>query len=140
MKIMARITGLGLFLFAVSGSAKADVLANVAPDTFPLLACSDGWASCDVDGQTITPDMLGDASGRPHPSDMRYGFFDLDALPGLSPFVTLSSFAQVPEAGGGDGGTDSGIIASATSGGGAVTSWHAKLAEIPNSVIVDWSK
>lgn len=67
---------------------------------FPALPCQDGWAACLVDGQPVTPGMVLDGKGRPHPADMRIGFFDFDALPGLSPFGSLSAYkgGEVPTA------------------------------------------
>ncbi len=70
---------------------------------FPGLPCQDGWASCLVDGQRLSPGMVLDSSGRPHPSDMRLGFFEFDALPALSPFSGLSSYTgEGVEPAGGD--------------------------------------
>ena len=63
---------------------------------FPGLPCSDGWAACIVDGTVVSPGMVLDDGARPHPADMRLGFFDLDPLPGLSPFVGLSDYPSDP--------------------------------------------
>lgn len=78
---------------------------------FPGLPCSDGWAACIVDGTVVSPGMVLDKGQRPHPGHMRAGFFDLDPLPGFSPFVGLSPYdgeAAEPEAVASSGGRRSG--------------------------------
>lgn len=65
---------------------------------FPELACQDGWAAC-LDGrhvQDATP--VSDAAGRPLPSDMRIGWFDLEPTAAFSPFVGLSNYTGLEEA------------------------------------------
>ncbi len=83
---------------------------------FPTHPCQDGWSGCVVDGKRLSPGMVLDDKGRPHPSSMRFGFFDFDALPALSPFEPLSDYtgAGVQKAGGGDG--DASADASAADG------------------------
>ncbi len=81
-------------------------------EAFPGLPCSDGWAACIVDDTVVSPGMVLDAGQRPHPGDMRVGFFDLDPLAGFSPFVSLSPYSEEavaaapppkPKTGGGGG-------------------------------------
>ena len=66
-------------------------------DAFDPLPCPDGWAGCVIDGAVINPGMVEDSAGRPHPSNMRVGFFDLKPLPALSPFVGLSIYTGPTE-------------------------------------------
>lgn len=63
-------------------------------EAFPALPCSDGWAACIVGDTVVSPGMVLDAGERPHPGDMRVGFFDLDPLAGFSPFVSLSPYSE----------------------------------------------
>jgi len=60
--------------------------------SFPLFPCTDGWTTCEVDGQTVSPDLVTDREGNPMPSNMRFSFWDFDALPGASPFAGLSDY------------------------------------------------
>ncbi|MEL6349483.1 MAG: hypothetical protein AAFV53_40645 [Myxococcota bacterium] len=79
-------------LFAASGIAMAAGWADFK-DAFDPLPCSDGWAGCEQRGQRIDADMVKDGQGRPHPSTMRVSFFDLQPLPGFSPFVSLTEYS-----------------------------------------------
>lgn len=92
-------------LFGVVGVALAASWGDFKA-AFPALPCQDGWAACVVDGQPVTPGMVLDGKGRPHAADMRIGFFEFDALPGLSPFEGLSAYkgGEVPTAGAASGG------------------------------------
>lgn len=79
-------------LLGVAGVALAAASWSDFKPAFPPLPCQDGWAACLVGGQAVTPGMVLDGQGRPHPADMRIGFFDFDGLPGLSPFSGLSAY------------------------------------------------
>ena len=72
--------------------AAVDSVADVPASAFPALPCPDGWAGCVVEGQSLSPQMVEDELGRPHPADMRYSFFDFSALPAASPFVELTDY------------------------------------------------
>ena len=65
---------------------------------FPGLPCQDGWAACMVDGAYVSPGMVLDGAQRPHPADMRVGFFDFAPLPSLSPFAGLTAYSGAPVA------------------------------------------
>ena len=39
---------------------------------FEPLPCQDGWMACMVDGQYVSPGMVVDGSGRPHPAQQRF--------------------------------------------------------------------
>jgi hypothetical protein len=60
--------------------------------TFPPFPCPDGWSSCIVGGTILAPGSVKDLKGRPHPADMRVGFWEFDPLPALSPFEPLSPY------------------------------------------------
>ena len=64
---------------------------------FEALPCPDGWAGCIIGGQPVNPGMVTDSAKRPHPADMRVGFFDLLPLPGFSPFVSLSNYTEAAD-------------------------------------------
>jgi hypothetical protein len=59
---------------------------------FPTNPCQDGWAACIVNGDAVTAEPTKDAAGRPQPSDLRVGWFDLEPTAALSPFVELSAY------------------------------------------------
>jgi hypothetical protein len=84
---------LSLGLFGVVGVAMAGAGWTSFQGAFPGLACNDGWAGCLVDGAVVNADMVQDGAGRPHPANMRVGFFDLKPLPAFSPFGGLSPYA-----------------------------------------------
>jgi hypothetical protein len=60
---------------------------------FSTSPCQDGWLGCVVGGQAVTPNLVRDGSGAPTPADLRVGWFDLDGLPGFSPFPELSRYS-----------------------------------------------
>jgi hypothetical protein len=60
---------------------------------FSTSPCQDGWLGCVVDGQAVTPNLVRDGSGAPTPADLRVGWFDLEGLPGFSPFPELSAYS-----------------------------------------------
>lgn len=100
MRLFPRsLLALPVGLLGVAGVALAASWGDFK-SAFPALPCQDGWAACLVDGQPVTPGMVLDSKGRPHPADMRIGFFEFDALPGLSPFGSLSAYkgGEVPTA------------------------------------------
>ena len=84
-----RLSLLGLCL--VAPVALAAGLSDYEP-IFPTNPCQDGWAACIVNGDSVTADPTKDAAGRPLPSDLRVGWFDLEATAALSPFVELSAY------------------------------------------------
>ena len=88
--------GLTLGVLCATGVALAIPWSDF-DDAFDPLPCPDGWAGCVIDGDVINPGMVKDTAGRPHPSDMRVGFFDLKPLPSLSPFVGLSVYTGPTE-------------------------------------------
>ena len=51
-----------------------------------------------VDGAYVSPGMVLDGAQRPHPADMRVGFFDFAPLPSLSPFAGLTAYSGAPVA------------------------------------------
>jgi len=77
-----------------AGAALAEESWSSFDAAFPGLPCKDGWAACVVDDVVVSPGMVLDQGSRPHPAHMRLGFFDLDPLPGLSPFGDLSAYEQ----------------------------------------------
>ncbi len=87
--VAAGLSGIASVALAASGWSDFD-------DAFPALPCPDGWAGCVVDGKTVTPGMVYDAERRPHPSSMRFSFFDLKPLPAASPFEGLSEYDGEP--------------------------------------------
>ncbi len=96
MKQVLRALGLlaglgGISSLALAASSWADFDA-----AFPALPCPDGWAGCVVDGTVVTPGMVFDSARRPHPSDMRFGFFEFESLPTSSPFSELSEYGGEP--------------------------------------------
>ncbi|MCB9778405.1 MAG: hypothetical protein H6742_07575 [Alphaproteobacteria bacterium] len=101
--------GLSAALLGLAGVAVAQSWGDFEA-AFPGLPCQDGWAGCIVGGAPVSPGMVLDGAGRPHPSDMRIGFFDFDALPALSPFTPLSEYTGEMEGGGAgaDAGGDDG--------------------------------
>ena len=48
-------------------------------NVFANLPCSDGWAACQVDGESVGASGVKDGAGRLHPADMRFGFWDFEA-------------------------------------------------------------
>ncbi|MFT7519483.1 MAG: hypothetical protein ACI9MC_001625 [Kiritimatiellia bacterium] len=60
-------------------------------ESFPALACSDGWASCMVDGQRVGGDLVRTKDGYA-PADLRVDWFSLQALPAFSPYEGLSVY------------------------------------------------
>ena len=113
-----RVVGLAATFLGLGSVALAAGWSSF-DEAFPGLPCSDGWAACIVDGTVVSPGMVLDKGQRPHPGHMRAGFFDLDPLPGFSPFVGLSPYdgeAAEPEAVASSGGRSDG---SGGSGGGA---------------------
>jgi hypothetical protein len=95
---MLRTTLMSIMLLASAFPAHAEGLEDLAAGSFPLFPCSDGWSGCQVDGQEVSPEMVRDGTSRPHPADMRFGFFDLEPLPAMSPFVSLSNYSTKAEA------------------------------------------
>ncbi len=77
-------------LLYVAPAAAADDWASI--DAFPAHPCPDGWTSCVVDGTPVSPDMTEDSAGRPMPSDLRVGWFDLEPMPVFSSFADLSDY------------------------------------------------
>jgi hypothetical protein len=61
-------------------------------EAFPLFPCPDGWMACKVDGEVVSPDLQVDGAGMPMPSNMRIGWYDLEATSAFSPFATLSEY------------------------------------------------
>lgn len=122
-----RLSLLGLCL--VAPVAIAAGLGDYEP-IFPTNPCQDGWAACIVNGDSVTAEPSKDAAGRPLPSDLRVGWFDLEATAALSPFVELSAYdgeldapeppPEAPVASDGDGGGGGGErpVAVATNDGG----------------------
>ena len=82
---------LPLALFGITSLATAATWTDYKA-VFPALPCLDGWSACLVGSASVSPNTVNDGAGRPHPADMRIGFFDLDPLPGLSPFGGLSMY------------------------------------------------
>jgi hypothetical protein len=78
-------------LLALGGLAWAGDWASMKA-VFPAFPCSDGWAGCMVGDRYVSSGPVVDAAGRPHPADMRFGFFEFDSLPGSSPFTGLSVY------------------------------------------------
>jgi hypothetical protein len=91
MPLKMRRLLLPLGLLSVTGVALAIPWSGF-DDAFDPLPCPDGWAACVISGQTVDPGMVRDSASRPHPANMRVGFFDLKPLPGFSPFVGLSEY------------------------------------------------
>lgn len=56
--------------------------------------CQDGWLSCLGPGGPNGPGTTRDTAGRPLPSDLRVGWFDLSPTPAFSPFVRLSAYRE----------------------------------------------
>ena len=65
---------------------------------FPTYTCQDGWAACLVDGKSMGATPILDAAGRPLPSNLRLGWFDLQGTAALSPFAELSDYPAEGEA------------------------------------------
>ena len=93
-RLLTRLLPLGLS--GVAGLALAGNWSDFKA-AFPGLPCQDGWAGCIVDGTPVSPGMVLDAQGRPHPADMRLGFFEFDPLPSLSPFAALSAYTLLKD-------------------------------------------
>ena len=94
----------GLLLLGGSTVAWAQDIGSME-DLFPAMPCHDGWAACLVDGDEISPDAVRDSAGRPLPSDMRVGWFDLSPTAAFDPFHGLSDYTgELP--GSGDGAVD----------------------------------
>jgi len=79
----------------LGGVAIAGSWTDFGP-SFESFPCQDGWAACVVNDTVVSPGMVLDGQGRPHPAGQRIGFFAFDALPSISPFEALSAY---PEAG-----------------------------------------
>ncbi len=99
-------TALALAVFGLSSVAWAQDIGSME-DLFPAMPCHDGWAACLVDGAEISPDAVRDSAGRPLPSDMRVGWFDLDATAAFDPFQGLSDYTgDLPAVASADGAVD----------------------------------
>lgn len=61
--------------------------------SFPVSPCQDGWLGCIVGGEAVGPNLGRDQTGAPAPADLRVGWFDLEGLPGFSPFPELSPYS-----------------------------------------------
>lgn len=135
-----RTRSLRLFLLGLCLGAPVALAAGLG-DYEPIFStnpCQDGWAACIVNGDAVTAEPEKDAAGRPLPSDLRVGWFDLEPTAALSPFVELSAYdgeleaaeppapPEAPVASGGGGGDNEGggddrpvAVASNDGGGGA---------------------
>lgn len=80
-----------LALFGMTSASWAQDIGSME-DLFPAMPCHDGWAACLVDGDEVSPDAVRDSAGRPLPSDMRVGWFDLQATTAFDPFHGLSDY------------------------------------------------
>lgn len=73
--------------------ASASIAQIVSGDKlFASQPCMDGWAGCESSGFYLDVAPIRDSQGRPIPSDMRIGWFDLGATPSVSPFLGLSNY------------------------------------------------
>ena len=63
---------------------------------FPVFPCQDGWVGCLVGKTAVGPEPRGPEVT---PSDLRLGFFDLDATASFSPFVAFGVYPENPVAG-----------------------------------------
>ncbi len=115
MKVRSRalLSGLVVAASAVGTAAWAQGWSSF-DSAFTTQPCHDGWLGCVVGGAELSPDMAADESGRKTPTDMRVGWFDLQATDSFSPFVGLSEYsvdaaaAAVADAGGNDEPPDAG--------------------------------
>ena len=94
-------------LVLVTGVSLAQVASS--DKLFASNPCMDGWAGCESNGFYIDVAPIRDSQGRPIPSNMRIGWFDLGATPSASPFLGLSNYgpdappsASSSDVGGGD--------------------------------------
>lgn len=124
-----RTRSLRLFLLGLCLGAPVALAAGLGDyePIFPTNPCQDGWAACIVNGDAVTAEPTKDAAGRPLPSDLRVGWFDLEATAALSPFVELSAYdgeldapepPAAPEAPVADGGGEERPVAVASNDGG----------------------
>jgi hypothetical protein len=74
----------------IAGAAIAQI--GSSEKLFASQPCMDGWAGCESSGFYIDVAPIRDSQGRPIPSDMRIGWFDLGATPSVSPFLGLSNY------------------------------------------------
>ena len=56
------------------------------------LPCIDGWPACLSDGGAVDVASVKDSMEQYHPASMRFGFFDLQPLPGFSPYAKMSKY------------------------------------------------
>ena len=83
-----------LLLLSLASSAWASDWSSFEA-TFPTNPCADGWAACLVDGRATDAEPRANG-GVPEPSDLRVGWFDLEATDSFSPFDGLSGYAAPP--------------------------------------------
>ncbi len=77
----------------ISGGALASSW-GAFQNIFPEFPCPDGWAGCEINGQTIDIGSVQDDKGRYYPADFRVDFFDFTPLPSFSPFVSLTVYPE----------------------------------------------
>ena len=96
----------------IAGAAIAQI--GSSEKLFASQPCMDGWAGCESGGFYLDVAPIRDSQGRPIPSDMRIGWFDLGATPSVSPFLGLSNYGPdsppVASSEGLTGGDDTGDI------------------------------
>ena len=86
---MKKIAWISVFGLGLIGVAQAE--ENLFFST--PLPCSDGWSACIYRGGVVDISSVKDSQGRLHPTTMRFGFFDLQPLPSVSPYMKLSSYS-----------------------------------------------
>ena len=77
MSVWKKMFGAGALLTGcgVLGVAMAEGWSDYL-STFPAQPCPDGWTACVIGEEVLNPGVVLDAAGHPHPSDMRFGFYE----------------------------------------------------------------
>ncbi len=87
-----RLLGVALVSLVLGGTAVSQGSGSSWLGLFPERPCQDGWSGCIVEGFSVDAGAGHDSRGRPQPSDLRLGWFDLAPTPVYSPFMSLSTF------------------------------------------------
>jgi len=80
-----------ILLSTWSGSAVAGGWSDY-DKAFPAFPCPDGWSTCEVDGTTVSPEMVVDSEGNTLPANMRFSFWNFESTAASSPFAGLSEY------------------------------------------------
>ena len=80
-----------ILLSTWSGSAVAGGWSDY-DKAFPAFPCPDGWSTCEVDGSTVSPEMVVDSEGNTLPANMRFSFWNFESTAASSPFAGLSEY------------------------------------------------